>query len=48
MKDAGKTAEVKIYPPHGTSASDGHSFASLGSTVWGDDVFHFLTQHCKQ
>ena len=48
MKDAGKTAEVKIYPPYGTSASDGHSFAYLGGTVWGDDVFRFLSQHCKQ
>lgn len=48
MKDAGKTAEVKIYPPYGTSASAGHSFTYLGSNVWGGDVFRFLTQHCKQ
>ena len=48
MKDAGKTTEVKIYPPYGTSASAGHSFTYLGSNVWGGDVFRFLTQHCKQ
>jgi carboxymethylenebutenolidase len=48
MKDAGKAAEVKIYPPYGTSAKDGHSFAYLGSSVWGDDVFRFLGQHCKR
>jgi carboxymethylenebutenolidase len=48
MKDAGKTVEVKIYPPFRSSASDGHSFAYLGVKVWGDDVFRFLNQHCKQ
>ena len=47
MKDAGRAAEVKIYPPYGTSAKEGHSFAYLGSSVWGDDVFRFLGQHCK-
>jgi hypothetical protein len=31
---------VKTYPPYGTSTSERHSFAYLGSTVWGDDVFH--------
>jgi carboxymethylenebutenolidase len=48
MKDAGKIAEVKIYPPFGTSAKEGHSFAYLGGAVWGNDVFRFLGQHCKQ
>jgi dienelactone hydrolase len=47
MKDAGKTVEMKIYPPYGTSASEGHSFAYLGSTVWGDDAFRFLSRNCK-
>ena len=46
MKDAGKTVEVKIYPPYGTSASDAHTFAYLGRTVWGDDVFRFLSRYC--
>jgi hypothetical protein len=41
MKDAGKTTEVKIYPPYGTSASAGHSFTYLGSTVWGATCFAF-------
>ena len=34
MNDAGKLCEMKIYPPYGNSASDGHSFAYLGSSVW--------------
>jgi len=48
MKDAGKTAEVKIYPPFGKSSKEGHSFAYLGSSVWEQDVFRFLENHCKQ
>src|SRR6266851_93835 len=26
MKDAGKTYELKIYPPYGKSAQEGHTF----------------------
>jgi dipeptidyl aminopeptidase/acylaminoacyl peptidase len=47
MKDAGKIYELKIYPPFGTSAQEGHSFAYLGSSVWGGDVLRFLTEHCR-
>ena len=46
MRDAGKTSEMKIYPPYGKSAEEGHSFAYLGSSVWAEDVFRFLGQHC--
>src|SRR5262245_25840050 len=31
MKQAGKEAVLKIYPPYGSSSRDGHSFAYLGS-----------------
>jgi carboxymethylenebutenolidase len=48
MKDAGKISKMKIYPPFGKSAQDGHSFAYLGSSVWADDVFHFLDQYCAK
>jgi carboxymethylenebutenolidase len=48
MKDAGKVSEMKIYPPFGKSARDGHSFAYLGSSVWADDVFRFLETHCSK
>ena len=46
MKSAGKTAELKIYPPYGRSTQDGHSFGYFGSAVWADDVFRFLGEHC--
>lgn len=48
MKDAGKEFEIKIYPPYGNSTQDGHSFGYFGSSVWGDDVFRFLEQHCRK
>jgi dienelactone hydrolase len=46
MKDAGKVFKVKIYPPFGKSVQDGHSFGYFGSSVWADDVFHFLAKYC--
>ena len=46
MKAAGKAHEVKIYPPWGSSVQDGHTFGYFGATVWADDVFRFLDQHC--
>lgn len=47
MLDVGKIAVVKIYPPFGTTAEQGHSFAYLGSSTWSADVFLFLNQHCS-
>jgi len=46
MREAGKVSDVKIYPAYGTSAADGHTFGYFGSTVWAEDVFRFLEQHC--
>ena len=48
MKQAGKEAALKIYPPYGSSNSDGHSFAYLGSATWFKDVFAFVQKHCLQ
>jgi carboxymethylenebutenolidase len=48
MSGAGKVFELKIYPAHGSSAADGHSFAWAGSAVWADDVFRFLGTHCPR
>jgi carboxymethylenebutenolidase len=48
MKEAGKESDMKIYPPYGETAADGHSFGYFGSAVWADDVFRFLQQHCNQ
>lgn len=46
MKSAGKECEIKIYPAFGKSTMDGHTFGYFGSSVWADDVFRFLNQHC--
>ncbi|PYU91112.1 MAG: hypothetical protein DMG08_16130 [Acidobacteria bacterium] len=46
MADSGKVFEMKIYPPFGKSAAEGHSFAYLGSSIWADDAFRFLERHC--
>ena len=48
MKDAGKTYELKIYPAYGKSAQEGHTLGYFGSSVWADDVFRFLDQHCAR
>jgi carboxymethylenebutenolidase len=48
MQEAGKSAQVKIYPPYGNSQKDGHSFAYLGSKLWSNDVFAFLNLRCKK
>jgi carboxymethylenebutenolidase len=47
MKDAGKIADMKIYPAYGASVQDGHAFGYFGSQVWADDVFRFLDAHCS-
>ena len=48
MKDAKKPFELKIYPPFGNSVEDGHAFGYFGSSVWADDVFRFLQDHCRR
>ena len=46
MRDAGKEAEIKIYPPFGDSVQKGHTFGYFGSSIWGPDVLAFLEKHC--
>jgi carboxymethylenebutenolidase len=48
MKNAGRVAEMKIYPAFGTSVQDGHAFGYFGASVWADDVFRFLNQYCAR
>ncbi len=47
MRDAGREFELKIYPPFGNSAEDGHTFGYFGSSVWVADGFRFLKKHCQ-
>jgi hypothetical protein len=36
----------ELTPPYGNSTRAGHTFGYFGSSVWADDVFRFLGQHC--
>jgi carboxymethylenebutenolidase len=47
MREAGKPSVMKLYPPFGSSAADGHSFAWRGSNLWEADVFRFLDAQCR-
>ena len=48
MDEANKTYKLKIYPSHGDSPLDGHTFGYFGSDVWAEDVFGFLSQYCSK
>ena len=39
---------LKIYPPVGKTADDGHNFLYLGIPQWEHDVFGFLDEHLKR
>jgi dienelactone hydrolase len=38
---------LKIYPPVGRTADDGHNFVYLAIPQWEHDVFNFLNAHVK-
>ena len=44
MSRLGKPNRVRIFPPFGKSAEDGHSFGYLGSHLWGPDAIAFLRE----
>ena len=43
----GKPNRVKVYPPVGRSAEDGHDFVHQGISTWEPDVFAFLDEYTK-
>jgi carboxymethylenebutenolidase len=47
MREAGKVAEARIYPPFGDTSEDGHSFAWRGGGIWASDVLVFMDRHCR-
>jgi dipeptidyl aminopeptidase/acylaminoacyl peptidase len=47
MEKSRRPAEIRIYPPYGSSYQDGHSFAYRGASIWITDVVHFMEAHCK-
>lgn len=48
MQAAGKRSEVRIYPPFGNSAADGHSFPYRGPALWVDDALRFIERECPR
>lgn len=46
MLQARKPAEIRLYPPFGPAARDGHAFPYRGVTIWADDVHAFLSRSC--
>ena len=45
---AGKPYVLKIYPPFGKTADEGHNFVYTGVMEWEADVFGFLDAHVKR
>jgi carboxymethylenebutenolidase len=42
-----KSCVLKIYPPVGRTADDGHNFLYLAIPQWEHDVFNFLNAHLR-
>ena len=47
MRASHKSAEIRIYPPYGSSPAQGHSFAYRGVSTWFDDALRFLEANCR-
>lgn len=45
MQRLRKPHALKIYPPFGTSAAEGHNIVFRGAPTWESDVFAFLRAH---
>jgi carboxymethylenebutenolidase len=48
LRQLGKPHLLKIYPPIGRTADDGHAFPVLGVHIWEPDVFAFLDEHMRR
>ena len=43
----GKPTRLKVYPPVGKTAADGHDFVHSMIPAWEPDVFAFLDEQTK-
>jgi carboxymethylenebutenolidase len=43
-----KPCVLKIYPPVGHTAGDGHNFLYMSTALWENDVFAFLDGHTRR
>ena len=48
LRELGKPHLLKIYPPFGRTAEEGHDFLHLGVSIWEPDVFVFLDEHMRR
>jgi carboxymethylenebutenolidase len=48
LAELGRPHRLKIYPPVGRTAEEGHSFLSLRVSSWEPDVFAFLSEHMRK
>jgi dienelactone hydrolase len=48
MQRLGKPHELKMYPPVGKTAREGHNFLFRSTPTWEGDVFAFLDRYVKQ
>ena len=48
LAQLGKPHRLKIYPPIGRTADDGHNFPLLGVSIWEPDVFAFLDEYMRK
>jgi carboxymethylenebutenolidase len=48
MARLGKPHRIKIFPPFGTTASQGHNLVDLSPVTWERDVFAFLDEHMRR
>jgi hypothetical protein len=48
MERLGKPHRIKIYPPVGQTAADGHAFIFLRVGAWERDVFDFLHERMRR
>jgi carboxymethylenebutenolidase len=47
-KEIGKPHRLKIYPPIGHTAEDGHDFLYQGVSIWEPGVFDFLDENMRR
>jgi dienelactone hydrolase len=48
MTRLGKPHRIKIYPPSGTTTSEGHNLVDLSIATWERDVFAFLDEYSRR
>jgi len=46
VRQVGRPAELRLYPPFGATARDGHAFPYRGVATWAGDVHAFLARSC--